>query len=416
MIKNYFIPKAALALGLLALAFSCSEEQVTPAATTIKEQPFATSPISQTDFTRGTLNNTSKVADNDLHKPTTYIGGKAIFVSNNPEIFKGEGWLMNNSGKACTGRSSSAYALSGTFNLYLFHINQTGRTAYLHVLVSNPNPSSNISVQSKGSIYTNSNYPLTGAGTGPCYKVSENWLSNSSFNKSTALADIAPYKVREIAKVPMNNSNMIDGLLEVTTSGNAYVYTVITYDGSTSRAINLSQTSCAPGDYKTETTNTYGREAGVYRYSKVYGRIDATIPNYTAYAGFCLNTTAKFNSNLAEQTSEAIVRLSGSSSRTYGNYGHLIEYGINLKNESSTAKYVKISMASNAYDPSKTNATYNGPVDFVGSRKTVYLRLDSPKQDLGTVYVPAYSTKGFPLKLYVPGLITANSQLILQVL
>jgi hypothetical protein len=411
-----FKTQAAYALCFLSLLAACSEEPAIPETTQPPTSPGASSPIYESDFTAGSLGSNSKVADNDLHKPTTYIGGKPIYVSNNPEIFKGEGWLMNNAGKACSGRNSTAYPVSGTFNLYLFHINKTGRKAYLHVLVSNPNASTDITVQSKGSIYTNNDYPLTGAGTGPSFKVSENWLSGGPYNKSTASANIAPYKVREIAKVPMSSSNMIDGLLEVSTSNNAYVYVVITYDGSTSRAINLSQTTCAPGDYKTESANTYGREAGVYKASKIYGRIDATIPNYAAYAGFCLNTTAKFNSNLAEQTATAYSVLQGSSSRTYGNYGHLIEYGINLKNESSTGRYVKISIASNSYDPDKTNATYNGPMDFNASRKTVYLKLDDPKQDLGTVYVPAGTTKGFPLKLYVPGLITANSQLILQVL
>lgn len=410
-----FKNKMAYALSLFCLLAACAEDPATPEKVQPPSSPGASSPIYESDFTAGTLDDNSKVADNDLHKPTTYIGGKTIYVSNNPEIFKGEGWLMNNAGKACEGRNSSAYPVSGTFNLYLFHINKTGRKAYLHVLVSNPNPSSNISVQSRGSIHTNDTYPLTGAGTGPSYKVSENWLSGGPFNKSTASASIAPYKVREIARVPMSSSNMIDGLLEISTSGNAYVYVVVTYDGNTNRAINLSQASCAPGDYKTESTNTYGREAGVYKASKIYGRIDATIPAYAAYAGFCLNTTAKFNSNLAEQTATAYSVLEGSSSRTYGNYGHLIEYGINLKNESSSGRYVKISVASNSYDPYKTNATYNGPMNFEGNRKTVYLKLNDPKQDLGTVYVPANTTKGFPLKLYVPGLITANSQIILQV-
>ncbi len=408
--------KAAYAFSLLGLLAACSEEPATPESIQPLSSPSASSPIYGSDFTAGSLGNNSKVADNDLHQPTTYIGGKSIYVSNNPEIFRGEGWLMNNAGRSCAGRNSSAYPISGTFNLYLFHINKTGRKAYLHVLVTNPNASSNISVQSKGSIHTNTTYPLNGAGTGPSYKVSENWLSDGPFNKSVPSASIAPYKAREIARIPMNSSNMIDGLLEINTSGNAYVYVVVTYDGSTSRAINLSQTSCAPGDYKTESANTYGREAGIYNASKIYGRIDATIPTYAAYAGFCLNTTAKFNSNLAEQTASAYSVLEGSSSRTYGNYGHLIEYGINLKNESSTGRYVKISVASNSYDPNNTNATYNGPMDFVGNRKTVYLKLNAPKQDLGTVYVPANTTKGFPLKLYVPGLITANSQIILQVL
>ncbi|EMR02560.1 DUF3370 family protein [Cesiribacter andamanensis] len=410
------ISRAGMAGIVLCLGMACTEAPFAPEALSAPEAAAASSPIVQSHFTAGTLGSSSKVADNSLHKPTTYIGGNPIWVSNNPEIFQGEGWLMNNAGKACSGRTSAAFPLSGTFNLYLFHINQTGRTAYLHVLVSNPNPSTAITVQSKGSIHTNSSYPLTGAGTGPSFKVAENWMNTSGFNQNTAAASIDPYKVREIARVPMNSANMIDGLLEVTTSGNAYVYTVITYDGATSRAINLSQSTCAPGDYRTESTNTYGREAGVYRYSKLYARIDATIPSYAAYAGFCLNTTAKFNSNLAEQTSDALMTLAGSSSRTYGNYGHLIEYGINLKNEYATGKYVKISMASNAYDPAKNNATFNGPVDFVGSRKTVYLQLNAPKQDLGTVFVPANTTKGYAFKLYVPGLITTNSQLILQVL
>ncbi len=187
MYKPFTIRQAVISLCLFGLLASCTEETVVPQVAGPKA-PLASSPIVHSDFTSGTLASNSKVPDNSLHKPTTYIGGNKIYVSNNPEIFKGEGWLMNNAGKACSGRSSSAYPISGTFNLYLFHINQTGRTAYLHVLVSNPSPSTAITVQSKGSIYTNSTYPLTGAGTGPSFKVSENWLTNSSYNKNTAPA------------------------------------------------------------------------------------------------------------------------------------------------------------------------------------------------------------------------------------
>ncbi|MFX9626908.1 hypothetical protein ABTU79_19940, partial [Acinetobacter baumannii] len=91
------------------------------------------------------------------------------------EIFTGTGWLMQTSRTDPT-RGGSTYALKDTNNAYLFHINQSGSTKYLHLIVTNPN-AFNINVIGKGSYYTNAEKPLSGKGTGQSYWVSKDWLN-----------------------------------------------------------------------------------------------------------------------------------------------------------------------------------------------------------------------------------------------
>ncbi|WP_459641460.1 hypothetical protein, partial [Flavobacterium sp. CGRL2] len=188
-------------------------------------------------------------------------------------------------------RGGSSNPLSGTFGVYLFHINQSGSVKYLHVLVSNPQTSA-LTISGKGSTYTNSEKPLNGSATGQSYFVSKDWLQNTprtTFNNVT----INPSKVYEVYRATLANNNMVDGSYEITASQGVYVYTVVTSTGSINDAVNATQTAAA-GDIYTESTNTYGREAGIYTESGWSGTTDIDLPTGPAYMGLCLNTSSKF--------------------------------------------------------------------------------------------------------------------------
>lgn len=337
--------------------------------------------------------------------------GASIYKSNNPEIFRGAGWLMQNS-RTDASRGGRSYAVSGTHPVYLFHINQSGSTKYIHLLVTNPNAGA-ITVSSKGSWYTNAEKPLTGSGTGQSYFVAKDWLNNSLRQPQTGNTSIAQYQAKEIFKTAVNNSGMVDGLLHVTTSGNAYYYTVITVTGNTADAVTASQGGFASGDYYTEGTNAYGREAGIYATSEVSAQNDLAVPASAAHIGFALNTTNKFAAGLEDQVAPALMTLSGASSRSYGNYGHKYTVRFTLQNNNGVAKTVKLYFASNAVNASASNATWNGPVKMNGSVINVYTRLNAPRQQLSTWNVPP-GAFNVTLEFYVPGLITANQQLIFE--
>lgn len=287
--------------------------------------PSISAAVPITSWTSGLLPITSDVTQHILPNiallPLNVVkSGPPVFKSNNPEIFRGNGWLMQNS-RTDASRGGQTYPLTGTNTAYLFHINQSGASKYIHLLVTNPN-SSAITVTSKGSYYTNAEKPLNGKATGQSYFVAKDWLNNTLRQPLTNATSINQGGAKEIFKLKMNNANMVDARFEITTSGNAYYYTVVTSNGNANNAINATQGSFAPGDYFTEMPNTYARDAGIYEFSKVSASNSVDIPDQPAHIGFALNTANKFFSVLENQTAPALMTMGGASSNTYGNYGH----------------------------------------------------------------------------------------------
>ncbi len=211
---------------------------------------------------------------------------------------------------------------------------------------------------------------------------------------------------------------MVDGRFELTASAGAYVYTVVTSTGSLTDAINATQGSPAAGDIAQPGTNAYGREAGVYSHSIWAGTTNIDVPAAPAHLGLALNTSNKFAVNgvfLQDQTAGALMKLSDSAPRTYGNYGHKYDVTLALRNPSSSARTVRLSLASNY--TSSTNSpsfTYNGPILLNGTQKTIYTTPTAPKQWLATWTIPAGSNFNGRVTFFVPGLITIGQQLILE--
>jgi Protein of unknown function (DUF3370) len=379
------------------------------------ESTFAARTVTVSEWTAGLLPVTTNVTqhilpDNQL-KPLepTYSGDK-MYVSNNPEIFTGNGWLMQNS-RTDAIRGGASYALAGLNNVYLFHINQSGASKYIHLMISNPN-TTNITYTGKGSYYTNAEKPLTGKATGQSYFVAKDWLNNTFRKVISTAVTVQPGKVSEVFKIQMNSSNMVDARFELNSSAAAYCYTVITSTGSLTDAVNATQGSFASGTYVAEGTNSYGREAGVYSTSDVTASNVLQLPSTSGHIGFCLNTTAKFK-QVEEQTSAALMTMTGASSRSYGNYGIKYNISFQLQNNNTTARTVKLYFASNAVDATKSNSTWNGQVKLNGSNMDVYTQLNNPRQLLATWTVPA-GIFNMTLNFFVPGLITTNQQLIFE--
>lgn len=371
--------------------------------------------ITTDGWTTGLLPVTTNVAqhilpDEQLKPLGVTLSGSRMYVSNNPEIFTGNGWLMQNSRTDAT-RGGSSYALNGINNVYLFHINKATTAKYIHLMVSNPN-TGNITYTAKGSYYNNVEKPLTGKATGQSYFVAKDWLSNTLRSNITTPVTVQPAKISEVFKLLLNANNMVDARFEINTSGPAYYYTVITSTGNLTDAVNASQGTFAAGTYVTESANSYGREAGVYNTSNVTASNVLNLPSANSHIGFCLNTTAKFK-QVEEQTSAALMTMQGASTRSYGNYGNQYNVSFQLNNSNTTAKTVKLYFASNAVDATKANSTWNGPVKLNGSTIDIYTQLNNPRQLLATWTVPV-GIFNMTLNFYVPGLITTNQQLIFE--
>ena len=401
------------------LTYACSSDDTAEKTTTQSttktsaKTALAVNSLVSSDWTSGTLS-TSIVAPQNLKYLDGNLSDKQIWKSNNPEIIKGNGWLMQNA-RVDSSRGGSSNPLSGTFGVYLFHINQSGATKYLHILVSNPQTSA-LTISGKGSTYTNAEKPLSGNATGQSYFVSKDWLQNTprtTFNNVT----INPSKVYEVYKATLSNNNMVDGRYEITASQGVYVYTVVTSTGNINDAVNATQTAAA-GDIYNEGTNAYGREAGIYTQSGWSGTTDIDLPSGPSYMGLCLNTSSKFAVGgvyLQNQNAPYSYKLNGASQNTYGNYGHKYTLTLKLNNPNSTAKNVSLTFASNF--TSATNSpsfTFNGPLYLNGALKNIYTTPTQPAQSLATWSVPANSLFNATITFYVPGLITTGQQLILK--
>jgi hypothetical protein len=363
----------------------------------------------------GLLSDTQKVADNNLVPISLALGGYKIFKSNNPEIFYGPGWLAQNA-RTDSVRGGQSSPVSGCTNVYYFHINRSGATAYLHLLASNPQ-SSAVTISAKGSTYNNSQKPLNGAATGQSYNVAKDWRAGT-FGVNFSNRSVASATATEISKIVVNPSNMVDGRFEVCASAGVYLYTVITTAGVTADAINKSQGGPASGEIHPSSSSAYGREAGIYASSLASGLTNVVLPTTASkHIGFAYNTTSKFNASLQEQTAAYTSKLSDSAPRTYGNYGHKFDTTFRLFNTTTRARRVKMSFASSYTNSTNTPSfTFSTPASINGTNFDVWTTPTRPKQVIGTYTVAANDSVDLRLTMFIAGLGVTNQQVILETL
>jgi hypothetical protein len=363
----------------------------------------------------GLLGATQKVADNNLAPMSLALGGYKIFKSNNPEIFYGPGWLSQNA-RTDAVRGGQSSPVSGCTNVYYFHINRSGATAYLHLLASNPQNAS-VTVSAKGSTYNNSQKPLNGVGTGQSYFVAKDWRAGT-FGVNFSNRAVPSATATEISKIILNPNNMVDGRFEVCASAGVYLYTVITTSGSTIDAINKSQGAAASGDIFSPAPNAYGREAGIYAASLASGLTNVVLPTVANnHIGFAYNTTSKFNAQLQEQTAAFTSRLSDSTDRTYGNYGHKFDNTFRLFNTTARTRTVRLSFASSFTASSNTPSfTFSTPASINGTNFDIWTTPTAPKQIIGSYTIAANASIDLRLTMFIAGLGVANQQVIVETL
>jgi hypothetical protein len=311
-------------------------------------------------------------------------------------------------------RGGAANPLSGCSQAYFFHINRSGGTAYLHLLVSNPQ-SASVTVSARGSAYSNSTKPLTGKATGQSYAVSKDWR-DATFLTNFSNRSVGAGQATEIAKLTMAPSNMGDGRFEICASAGVYLYTVITTTGTTTDAINKSQGLPASGEIRSTSPSAFGREAGVYRSSDATGLTSVVLPAGGGQVlGLAFNTTAKYNTRLQEQTAPFDTRLSDSADRTYGNYGHKYDVGLRLFNTSATTRRVRLSFASSFTAATNSPSfTFNSAALLTGAKVDLFTTPTQPRQVLATYTLAPGSHQDARLLTFIAGLGVTNQQLVLE--
>jgi hypothetical protein len=186
-------------------------------------------------WTKGALAASALVPEAALRPLLAPPAGPPIWKSNNPESFLGSGgWLMQSSRSDST-RGGRASPLNGAAALYLFHINKATGPRHLHLLLSNGGTAA-MTVNMRGSIYTNVEKPLVGPGSGPSYAVASDLLLGRPRLVRKAL--VVPAKAAiQIASVQLPVGGMVDGRAEIEGLASAYLHTVVTTTGKVGDAI-----------------------------------------------------------------------------------------------------------------------------------------------------------------------------------
>lgn len=419
---------------LFLLVLSCQKEK--------KEELAEPAKIVQTTTGAAKSNNNYQFQNGLLNSPIVPLAdlqdlggglhGDPIVVSNNPEVVVKTGWLF----KPPVDAAGNRVALSGKFDLYLYHDNRSGQNLYLHVFVTNPN-ASGLTVAAKGNIYNRNQYDgkVTNGqkrGFGPSYQVAADWMANSfsTIKNPTTIPNTGGYTSLAVAYLP--NRSTMDGLLSIDASAGCFVYVVASTSANPATAVNLSQANIhAVGQYwnaasqsyvptfKPETANTFGRECGIYQHSEWAGATSLDLPNAAAHLGLALNTTSKFalptGQYLQNQNAPAVAVINNSSSYSYGNYGHYYDLTLQLHNHANRQRHVRVWLATNQAGSNAASFFFHAPVRVAGTTKEVFNTGSSPKTLL---YDAKYSwgTLNIPIQFYVPGLISAGQQLVVEVL
>jgi hypothetical protein len=386
-----------------------------------------TSGLTTADWTPGSLPAGAVVARSSLKDPGWNLGGERIWKSNNPEIYTGDGWLSQVA-RNDSRRPGQALGMTGCFVAYVFHYNRSPdklnptQSKYIHLIATTANPTA-VSVSGNKSIYTNSQKPASSTRpSGPSWYVADEWLRGTavSFSGSVPAAGGGAY---EIARAYMRPGEGVDGRVRVCVSGTASInlYSVVTTSGLLSDALNASQGAPAPGELAATPVqgSAYGREAGVYASSIVAGQTDLPVPAAPAHIGLAFNTSNWIYSFLPNQTAASVARLNDSAPQTNGNYGHKFDVTLNLQNPSTSNRNVRLYFAHTVTGSTDSPSfTYNGPAQLSWGTTTLYpdilVKPTAPRQLLQSWTLAPGQTLPVRLTLFVPGLSTANQELILE--
>jgi hypothetical protein len=416
--------------------------------------------------TTGTLASGAVIPIADLKATGGNLVGNPILVDNMPEIIESEGWLM-----APPQINGNKQAVSGDMEYYTFHYNKTEVAGYYVLLASNPQRDKAITINAQGvllakddvGVFTFPNYVIEKES----YEVADRFINNN-FNVNTGDISI-PFlgsgqsnaKVLTYRKV--GNGNGIDGRFKMKITGQAFIYSVFviqkpgeTIDKMLQRAIQMATTDTgstadiakrADGEWldkfgyivETFSGNTpvgtpagrYGRECGLYQKSGWQINNDITLPATKGFLGFCMVNDRKTVNYPEDQTSPntaltpvdvrryPLIKNFSNATRSYGNYGHYYDITFKIINTQARSRNVALSFAFNSPDASKPNARFVGAMKVkVGNNAEttvpVMVRLNDPRKSLANFTVGASISQTVKIRFYVPGLITAGNQLIIE--
>jgi hypothetical protein len=473
-----FLQYVTLVAAISPLFFSCNtsllNEDVEKVALIEPQKPSklhnSMRVVTAAEFnTTGTLASTAVIPPANLKATGGILTGNPILVDNMPEIIESEGWLM-----APPRINNNRQAVTGNTEFYTFHYNKSGVAGYYVLLATNPQTTP-IAINTQGVLlakddvgvftFPNTSYVIERES----YDVADRFINNN-FNVNTGSLSIPNLGSGQpnnkiLAYRRVGHGNGIDGRFKLNIAGQAYIYSVfvIQKSGETiaqmlQRAVNLATTDTgsaadvnkrAKGEWKddygyiveTFTGNTpagtfagrYGREGGLYQKSGWLVNNDVTLPTTKGFVGFCMVNDVKGFNYAEDQTApvSAFVPVDSrrypeivnfnNASRSYGNYGHYYDVTLKFINPVARTRNMAVSFAFNTPDATLPNARYVGAIKVkvgANAETTVQVlnRLNNPRKNLANFTVAANNSQTIKIRFYVPGLITAGNQLIVEAL
>jgi hypothetical protein len=336
--------------------------------------------------------------------------GPPLMVSNNPEAFDGPGLLMGNARPTQT-RGGRAYRLRGDFGLYLHHLYRGAGSVWLQVVVTNPTDAP-VTLDARGSAYTQDEAGGLGLGQSPDYRVTADWA------RDTPRVDLRGVEVPSRRPVriwsgELGRNREADGRLWFHTSDDVYVYVVATAANDLNQAVN-GALSDAPGDYRIsgDPPPPFGREAGVYAHDTWRADFSVGVPAAGQRLGVIVNT-ATGGGHPQVQAFPALMNLEGSARESVGMYGVVYDLTVRLVNrDPARPRTVRAGFGS------IVNADLSRYWDGVGRRDAVPLDLrhtpDARTTPLGEFALAPGETRSVHLEAMVPGLTSIPQALLFE--
>ncbi|MBI2375813.1 MAG: DUF3370 family protein [Deltaproteobacteria bacterium] len=326
--------------------------------------------------------------------------GPPVLTSNNPEVFTGDGLLYGNA-RPSPERGGAAVRLEGVFGVYLHHLNRSGSTKYVAILVTNPNPG-DVHVSLRGSGYSQTETGGLGLGTSPDYRVSREWILDSPETVVPSTA-IAPSAGILLWQKRVNDTAEVDGRFGLTSDAPVFVYVVATSDGSLVAALTQSRLD-APGDYRVSGNPPppFGREAGVYAHDTWVAHFDVAAPAAPARISFMVNTAT--GGGLSQvQAFPALGHYDSSAAESVGMYGNVYAFDVGITNRGSGASR-RVRVAFHSLAMGTASRWWDG-VGLVDEVETVVRHVPgSVTTELAEVALAAGETRRLRFRAMVPGL------------
>jgi hypothetical protein len=336
--------------------------------------------------------------------------GGPVVTSNNPEIFQGNGLLFG-TGHPSPTRGGMTFPLTGDFGVYLHHINQSGAGKTVTLLVTNPN-NAPITVSAEGSGYNQTETGGLGLGMSPDYVVSKDWISHSP-TTVVAPTSLPSLKPLAIWQKHVNPNAEVDGRFAIHTTGNAYVYVVVTDGTGLNEAVSASQVD-APGIIAKSGNPPppYGREAGVYSKDTWLADIPIDVPAPDHHLGFCVNTATGLGYPDI-QAFPALMHASDSAAEAVGMYGNVYDLTVTLRHDGKDTKPRNVSVIFASLVTDNISRYWDGAGVVDGSPIVITQVPAAPKTLLKEITLDVGQTKKVRFQAMVPGLTSIPQALFL---